>query len=72
MLFDIAAKLDKCLIQVIACGFSVNVFAAEPENNEFVNTNELFVKKLKFFLLCIEKLNDLPDSELKSEFNDLF
>lgn len=48
------------------------MFAAEPENNEFVNTNELFVKKLKFFLLCIEKLNDLPDSELKQEFNDLF
>jgi len=65
MIYNIAAKLDKCLIQVIACGFSVNNFAAEPENNQFVNTNELFVKKLKFFLLCIEKLNEVPNSDMK-------
>ena len=50
----------------------MNNFAAEPENNEFVNSTELFVKKLKFFLLCVEKLSELPESDMKEQFSELF
>ena len=33
VLFDIAAKLDKCLMLVIACGFSLNDLLHEPVDN---------------------------------------
>ena len=32
-LFDIAAKLDKCLMLVIACGFSLNDLLHDPVDN---------------------------------------
>lgn len=36
VLFDIAAKLDKCLMLVIACGFSLNDLLHEPVDNQYV------------------------------------
>ena len=36
VLFDIASKLDKCLMLVIACGFSLNDLLHEPVNNQYV------------------------------------
>jgi hypothetical protein len=35
-LFDISAKLDKCLMLVIACGFSLNDLLHEPVENKYV------------------------------------
>ena len=37
-LFQIAAKLDKLLMNIVGCGFSINNLVAEPENNCFVET----------------------------------
>ena len=39
-LFDLAAKLDKCLQLVIACGFSLHDLMTEPKNNQFVKTTQ--------------------------------
>jgi hypothetical protein len=39
-LFDLAAKLDKCLQLVIACGFSLHDLLGEPKNNQFVRTTQ--------------------------------
>lgn len=33
LLFDLAQKLDKCLLLVIACGFSLYDLINEPKNN---------------------------------------
>ena len=37
-LFQIAAKLDKCLMYIVGCGFSINNLVAEPDSNSFVET----------------------------------
>ena len=37
-IFHIASKLDKCLILVVACGFSLNTLPQEPEANIYVET----------------------------------
>jgi hypothetical protein len=34
--FDIASKLDKCMMLVIACGFSLNDLLHEPVDNQYV------------------------------------
>jgi hypothetical protein len=36
LLFEIAAKLDKCLMLVIACGFSLNDLLHYPVDNQYV------------------------------------
>ena len=33
LLFEIAARLDKCLMLVIACGFNLNDLLQEPVDN---------------------------------------
>ena len=40
VLFDLASKLDKCLLLVIACGFSLNDLLSEPKNNFFVKVTQ--------------------------------
>ena len=54
ILFDIAAKLDKCLMLVIACGFSLNDLLHEPVDNQYVQVLKQILKKLKFFIQCVE------------------
>ena len=53
-LFAIASKLDKCLMLVVACGFSLNQLLQEPENNTYVETASYLIKKLQFFVNCTE------------------
>lgn len=36
ILFEISAKLDKCMMLVIACGFSLNDLLHEPVENQYV------------------------------------
>ena len=36
LLFDISVKLDKCLMLVIACGFSLNELLHNPVDNQYV------------------------------------
>ena len=45
-IFKIACKLDKCLMLVIACGFSLNTLPQDPETNVYVETTAQLVKKL--------------------------
>jgi len=54
ILFDIAAKLDKCLMLVIACGFSLNDLLHEPVDNQYVQVLKQLLQKLKFFIECVE------------------
>ena len=54
VLFDIAAKLDKCLMLMIACGFSLNDLLHEPVDNQYVQVLKQILKKLKFFTSCVE------------------
>jgi len=62
-LFEIAAKLDKCLMLVIACGFSLNDLLHEPVDNQYVQVLKQILKKLNFFIQCVEQLSkgDLQD-----------
>jgi hypothetical protein len=65
ILFEISAKLDKCLMLVIACGFSLNDLLHEPVDNQYVQVLKQILKKLKFFIGCIEQLSkyDLKDEK---------
>lgn len=38
IIFEIASKLDKVLIMVVSCGFSLNNLPHEPETNIYVET----------------------------------
>lgn len=73
VLFEISAKLDKCLMLVIACGFSLNDLLHEPVDNQYVQVLKQILKKLKFFISCIEQLSkfDLQDSKTQ-EFHEIF
>ena len=48
---------------VIACGFSLNDLLHEPVDNQYVQVLHHLLKKLKFFIDCVEKLSkmDLKD-----------
>ena len=67
-LFAIAAKLDKCLMYIVGCGFSINNLVAEPDNNQFVETVSHLIKKLKLFVTCTELCANLPDSPDKESY----
>ena len=73
LLFEIAAKLDKCLMLVIACGFSLNDLLHEPVDNKFVQVLKLIIQKLNFFCQCIESLSEMDLKEQKiQEFHEIF
>ena len=55
-LFEIAAKLDKLLMNIVGCGFSINNLVAEPDNNSFVETISHLIQKMKLFVTCAEML----------------
>jgi hypothetical protein len=50
IIFEIASKLDKVLIMVVSCGFSLNNLPHEPETNIYVETTGQLIKKLNFFV----------------------
>lgn len=70
-LFQIAAKLDKLLFNIVGCGFSINNLLAEPENNSFVETVMHLIEKLKLFVTCVELVSNLPDSPDKEQYGEL-
>lgn len=70
-IFMIASKLDKCLMLVVACGFSLNQLPHEPETNSYVETTAQLIKKLKFFVSAAEQLALQPESELKQKYFEL-
>ena len=60
-LFEIAAKLDKLLMNIVGCGFSINNLVAEPDNNSFVETISHLIQKMKLFVSCAEMLAAQPE-----------
>ena len=67
-LFSITAKLDKCLMLIVKCGFSINNYLQEPENNSYVETIGILIRKLKLFVTCTELASKLPTSDHKQKF----
>ena len=67
-LFAIASKLDKCLMLIVTCGFSINNLVQEPKNNSYVETVSYMIQKLKRFVECTEQLADMADSPDKEKF----
>lgn len=73
LLFDIASKLDKCLMLVIACGFSLNDLLHEPVDNQYVQVLKQILKKLKFFIHCVEQLAKVEcNPEVRQQFHGIF
>lgn len=70
-LFAIAAKLDKCLMVIVGCGFSINNLVAEPDNNAFVETVTQLIQKLKLYVTCVEQVSALSDSDDKEKFKTI-
>lgn len=68
-LFKIAAKLDKCLMYIVGCGFSINNLVAEPDNNQFVETVTHLIQKLKLFVTCAELCAGQPNSPEKEKYS---
>ena len=58
-LFNIASKLDKCLMLIVACGFSINNLVQEPKNNSYVDKVTYMIQKLKLFVDCTEQISDM-------------
>ena len=58
-LFELAAKLDKCLQLVIACGFSLHDLLGEPKNNQFVRTTQQIIEKIQFYNTCVQKISEM-------------
>ena len=48
-LFLIASKLDKIMILIVKCGFSITNLLAQPENNIYVETVGQLIEKLQIF-----------------------
>lgn len=58
LLFDLTSKLDKCLMNVIGCGFSLNDLINEPKHNLYVKVTAQLILKLKLYTVCVEKLSE--------------
>ena len=54
MIFTIASKLDKCLMLVVACGFSLNSLPQEPETNIYVESTSQLIGKLRSYVHSVE------------------
>ena len=70
-LFAIASKLDKCLMLIVACGFSINNLVQEPKNNGYVEKVTYLIQKLKMFVECCEQIHDMPDCPEKQKFKQI-
>ena len=67
-LFDLTAKLDKCLMLVIACGFSLNDLLHFPVDNQYVQVLKELLNKFRFFINIVDKLSKQHE-ELTGEIN---
>lgn len=70
-IFEIAGKLDKVLMVVVSCGFSLNTLPQETESNVYVETTSKMINKLKFFITAVQQLQQFPQSEQKIKFLEL-
>ena len=50
VLFSIASKLDKLLMLLVHCGFSLTYLLSEPDNNSYVETVLHLINKLELYL----------------------
>ena len=58
---------------VIACGFSLNDLLHEPVDNQYVQVLKMLIKKLNFFIQCVEQLSKLDTQDEKTqEFHAIF
>ena len=48
---------------VIACGFNLNDLLHEPVDNQYVQVLKMLLKKLKFFITCVEQLSKLDTKD---------
>lgn len=48
---------------VIACGFSLNDLLHEPVDNQYVIVLKMLIKKLSFYINCVEKLSKMDTSD---------
>lgn len=48
---------------VIACGFSLNDLLHEPVDNQYVIVLKMFIKKLAFYMNCVEKLSKMDTTD---------
>lgn len=53
-LFSIASKLDKLLMLLVHCGFSLTNLLSEPENNVYVESMTHMISKLELYVKCVE------------------
>lgn len=70
-LFSIASKLDKLLMLLVHCGFSLTNLLSEPENNQYVETMTHLIAKLELYLKCVEQISKAPDSHEKDKFYEI-
>jgi hypothetical protein len=58
---------------VIACGFNLNDLLHEPVDNQYVQVLKEILKKLKFFIQCVEKLSKHDTQDPQTiEFHTIF
>ena len=58
---------------VIACGFSLNDLLHEPVDNQYVQVLRQILKKLKFFIHCVEQLYKAEcNNEVRQQFYEIF
>jgi hypothetical protein len=67
-LFSIASKLDKLLMLLVHCGFSLTNLLSEPENNVYVESMTHMISKLELYVKCVEQISKAPDSAAKEKF----
>lgn len=56
VIFELAAKLDKVLMMVVSCGFSLNSLPQDHESNPYVETIAQLIAKLRFFVQAVQQL----------------
>lgn len=66
-----AAKLDKILMLLVHCGFSLTNLLQEPENNSYVETMGHLISKLEMYVKAIEQLSKVPASPEKDKFYEI-
>lgn len=54
ILFSIASKLDKLLMLLVHCGFSLTNLLSEPDNNSYVETMMHLISKLELYVKFVE------------------
>jgi hypothetical protein len=62
VLFSLASKLDKVMMLLVHCGFSLTNLLSEPENNSYVEIMSHLISKLELYVKCVEQISKAPAS----------